>query len=74
MDDGEDEEGEDKDLGVTNGKRVNGFGSDEDGSGEGGQDSSEEEQQKRKKKKKKRNKGKAQNGRQQHITAFKGMD
>lgn len=74
VDDGEAEEGEDEELGVTNGKRLNGFGSDEDGSEEGGQDSSEEEQRKRKKKKKKRNKGKTQSGGQQHITAFKGLD
>ena len=74
MDDGEDEEGEDEELGVTNGKRLNGFGSDDNGSEEDGQDSSEEEQRKRKKKKKKRNKGKTQSGGQHHITAFKGMD
>ena len=75
VDDGEDEEEEDEESGATNGKRINGFGSDEDGSVEGGNESSEEEQPKRKKKKKrKRNKGKDQSGGQQHVIGFKGMD
>ena len=74
MDDGEDEEEEDEGSGATNGKRINGFGSDEDGSEEGGAGSSEEEQRKRKKKKRKRNKGKNQSGGQQHVIGFKGMD
>lgn len=75
VDDGEDEKDEDDGLRGTNDKRVNGFGSDENGSEEGGHESSEEEQRKRKKKKKrKRNKGKTQSGGQQRITAFKGMD
>lgn len=75
VDDGEDEEEEDEESGATNGKRVNDFGSDEDGSVEGRNESSEEEQRKRKKKKKrKRNKGKDQSGGQQHVIGFKGMD
>lgn len=73
MDDGEDEEDEGEGLRAVNGKRVNGFGSDEDGSKGGEVDSSEEEQRKRKKKKRKRNKGNIQSG-QQHVMAFKGMD
>ncbi len=74
VDGGEDGEDEVDGLGVTNGKRVNGFGSDEDGSENGGDESSEEEQRKRKKKKRKRSKGKNQNEGQQHVMAFKGMD
>lgn len=74
VDDGEDEEDEEEGLGATNGKRVNGFGSDEDASEDGGDESGEEEQPKRKKKKRKRNKGKNQSGGQQHVIAFKGMD
>lgn len=74
VDDGEGEEDEDEGLGTTNGKRVNGFGSDEEESEEGGKESSDEEMRKRKKKKRRRNKGKTQSGGQQHVIAFKGMD
>ena len=75
VDDEEHEGDKDEGLGARNGKRVNGFGSDEDGSEEGGDESSEEEQRKRRKKKKrKRNKGGNQSGAQQHVMAFKGMD
>ena len=74
VDDGEDEESDDEGLGATNGKRVNGFGSDQDESEEDGKESSDEEQQKRKKKKRKRNKSKSQSGGQRHVMAFKGMD
>ena len=74
VDDGEDEDGDDEGLGATNGKRVNGFGSDQDESEEDGKESSDEEQQKRRKKKRKRNKSKSQSGGQRHVMAFKGMD
>ena len=74
VDDGGDEESDDEGFGATNGKRVNGFGSDQDESEEDGKESSDEEQQKRKKKKRKRNKGKSQSGGQRHVMAFKGMD
>ncbi len=72
--DGGEEDDEDERLGATNGKRVNGFGSDEDGSEEGGHESSDEEQKKRKKKKRRRNKGTNQSGGQKNVMAFKGMD
>ncbi|CAF9905551.1 MAG: WD repeat-containing protein jip5 [Alectoria fallacina] len=71
-DDEEDEE--DEDIRAMNNKRVNGFGSDEDGSENGVDESSEEEQRQRKRKKRKRNKSKNQSGGQQHVVAFKGMD
>ena len=78
VDDGEDEEGNHEGLGATNGKRVYGFGSDQDESEEDGKESSDEEQQTRKKKKKKkkrkRSKDKSQSGAQRHVIAFKGMD
>ena len=74
VDDGEDEDSDDEGLGATNGKRVNGFGSDQDESEEDGKESSDEEQQQRKKKRRKRNKGKSQSGGQRHVMAFKGMD
>ncbi len=74
LDDGEEEDDEDERLGATNGKRVNGFDSDEDGSEEGGHESSDEEQKKRKKKKRRRNKGTNQSGGQKNVMAFKGMD
>lgn len=74
VDDGEVEETEHEGLGVTNGKRVNDFGSDEDESEKGEDESSEEEIRKKKRKKRKRNKGKSQNGGQQHVIAFKSMD
>ena len=76
VDDGEDEEGSHEGLGGTNGKRANGFGSDQDESEEDGKESSDEEQQtkKKKKKKRKRSKDKNKNGAQRHVIAFKGMD
>ena len=74
VDDGEDEEDEDEGLAATNGKRVNGFGSNEDRSEEDGSERSDEEQQKRKRKKRKRNKGKVQSGGEEHVMAFKGID
>lgn len=74
VDDGGGEEGDHEGLGATNGKRVNGFGSDEDEGQEGAKESSDEEQQKRKKKKRKRNKAKSQSGGQRHVMAFTGMD
>ena len=60
---------------AVNGKRLNGFGSDEDDSAEdANEDSDEERQRKKKKKKRKRNKDKTQRGGEQHVIAFKGMD
>ena len=72
IDGGEDEDDEDDGLGAMNGKRINHFGSDEDGGEENEDESSEGERRKRKKRK--RNKGKNGSGGQQHIAAFKGMD
>lgn len=74
LDNGEDEEDEVEEVGARNGKRANGFDSDEDDRGADSVESSEEEQRKgKKKKKRKRNKGKAQSG-VQHVMSFKGMD
>ena len=77
-DDGEEEDNEEDSLGVTNGRRVSGFGSDEDGSEEDGDESSGEEQRQKKKQKKKKKKrkrrGKDESGRQQDIVGFRGMD
>ena len=74
VDDGGDEEDENEEWGTTNGKRVNGFGSNQDESEEDGKESSDEEQKKRKKKKRKRNKGKIHSKEHQHVMAFKAMD
>ena len=62
---------EDEYEGIAGGKRVNGFGS-EDNSQDGGGESCEEEEKPRKRKKRKKNKGKGKVG--GHVMAFKGID
>lgn len=65
---------EEEEAVAVDGKRMNGFCSDEGKDDEaGGAGSSEEEEQPREHKKRKRNKG-SQNGGRQHMIAFKGID
>lgn len=69
----DDDEGEVEEELAVNGKRMNGFDSDEGDEDEAdGVESSEEEEKPRKRKKKKRNKGKQIGG--GHVISFKGMD
>lgn len=68
-------DGEDEEETAVDGKRADGFDSDEqtDGDEADGDVSSEEQERPRKRKKRKRNKG-IKNGEAQHVMVFKGMD